>query len=128
VQKIKIVQLHKNSHESLAPLSWFVHNCHVSWSTGCAKEQCLFIFKAFNIPQKHINNLYLHQIFAKSLRSFSNVVIKLIRNFLLTQNYLFLWGIGPILIKRYLNHPKHRNLYCSGNSAPNFSVPFSTCS
>jgi hypothetical protein len=39
VQNIKIVQLHKNSHEYLVPLPWFLHQSASAWNVTYAKGE-----------------------------------------------------------------------------------------
>ena len=53
-----------------------------------AKKTLLFCYAIYPIP-KHSNKLHLGHIFTKSFRSFTNIVMGLILNFLYFKNIYF---------------------------------------
>lgn len=100
---INIIQTPQNSHRCLVPLLRFLHVLRSQEHHLCQGEiPFLFYRPIFNIPG-HLTLLPFTQILTKSVKSFSYVLITIILNFLPSQNILFPWGTGPILIKRPQN-------------------------
>ena len=114
---INIIQTPQNFHRCLVPLLRFIHVLRSQEHNLCQGEiPFLFLRPIFNIPE-HLTLLPFNQILTKLVKSFSYVLIKIILNFLQSQNISFSWGTGLILIKRPQNLSKHRKSHISSISA-----------